>query len=66
MRNGSAQFKEVKELGFSEYNETETAEQNCRAEVFMYASEQMIKEVEAVNCSNQFYSYTQIMAFPKI
>lgn len=44
-----AQFKEVKGLGFSQYNEAETAEQNRRVEVFMYASEQMIKDAEAEN-----------------
>lgn len=45
----AAQFKEVKGLGFSQYNEAETAEKNRRVEVFMYASEQMIKEAEAAN-----------------
>lgn len=42
-----AQFKEVKGVGFSEYNESATAEQNRRVEVYMYASEQMIKNAEA-------------------
>lgn len=45
----AAQFKEVKGLGFSQYNEAETAEKNRRVEVFMYASEQMIQEAEAAN-----------------
>lgn len=44
-----SQFKEVKGLGYSEYNEDETPEQNRRVEVYMYASEQMIKEAEAAN-----------------
>lgn len=44
-----SQFKEVKGLGYSEYNEDQTPEQNRRVEVYMYASEQMIKEAEAAN-----------------
>lgn len=42
-----SQFKEVKGVGYAEYNESETAEQNRRVEVYMYASEQMIKNAEA-------------------
>jgi len=43
----SNQFKEVKGVGFAEYNESETPEQNRRVEVYMYASEQMIKNAES-------------------
>lgn len=43
------QFKEVKGVGFSEYMDSATAEQNRRVEVYMYASEQMIKNAEASN-----------------
>lgn len=42
-----SQFKEVKGVGYSQYNEAETPEQNRRVEVYMYASEQMIKNAEA-------------------
>lgn len=42
-----AQFKSVKGVGYSEYNEALTPEQNRNVEVFMYASEQMIKNAEA-------------------
>lgn len=42
-----SQFKEVKGVGYSEYNEEQTEEQNRRVEVYMYASEQMIKNAEA-------------------
>lgn len=39
-----AQFKEVKGVAYDQYDETKTADQNRRVEVFMYASEQMINE----------------------
>lgn len=42
-----AQFKQVKGVGYDEYDESLSAEQNRRVEVYMYASEQMIKEAEA-------------------
>lgn len=42
-----SQFKEVKGVGYSQYNDAETPEQNRRVEVYMYASEQMIKNAEA-------------------
>lgn len=42
-----SQFKSVKGVGYSEYNEALTPEQNRNVEVFMYASEQMIKNAEA-------------------
>lgn len=41
------QFKNVEGVGYSQYNESETPEQNRRVEIFMYASEQMIKNAEA-------------------
>lgn len=43
----AAQFKKVEGLGYSQYNDAKTAEQNRRVEIFMYASEQMIKNAEA-------------------
>ncbi len=43
----SSQFKEVEGVGFSQYDESQTAAQNRRVEVYMYASEQMIKNAEA-------------------
>lgn len=42
-----SQFKSVQGVGYSEYNESLTPEQNRNVEVFMYASEQMIKNAEA-------------------
>lgn len=42
----SFQFKEVKGMGYSQYDESLTPEQNRRVEVYMYASEQMIKNAE--------------------
>lgn len=39
-----AQFKEVKGVAYDQYDETKTADQNRRVEVYMYASEQMINE----------------------
>lgn len=39
-----AQFKEVKGVAYDQYDETKTANQNRRVEVYMYASEQMINE----------------------
>lgn len=44
-----AQFKQVEGVGYTEYNEEWTAEQNRRVEVYMYASEQMIQEAETNN-----------------
>lgn len=42
-----AQFKQVTGVGYDQYDESLSAEQNRRVEVYMYASEQMIKEAEA-------------------
>lgn len=42
-----SQFKEVVGVGYSQYDESQTAEQNRRVEVYMYASEQMIKNAES-------------------
>jgi len=44
-----AQFKKVEGVGYNEYDESKTADQNRRVEVYMYASEQMIQEAEAGN-----------------
>lgn len=38
-----SQFKTVEGVGYSQYDESLTAAQNRRVEVYMYASEQMIK-----------------------
>ncbi len=43
----AAQFKAVEGLDYSQYDESLTAAQNRRVEVYMYASEQMIKNAEA-------------------
>ena len=42
-----AQFKKVEGVGYNEYDESLSADQNRRVEVYMYASEQMIKNAEA-------------------
>lgn len=42
-----AQIKTVSGVGYNEYDESLSAEQNRRVEVFMYASEQMIRDAEA-------------------
>ena len=44
-----AQFKKVEGVGYNEYDESLSADQNRRVEVYMYASEQMIKNAEASN-----------------
>lgn len=44
-----SQFKVVKGMGYSQYDESKAADQNRRVEVYMYASEQMIKNAEAAN-----------------
>ena len=41
------QFKEVKGVAYDQYDETKTADQNRRVEIYMYASEQMIQEAQA-------------------
>ncbi|MDR0893803.1 MAG: OmpA family protein [Prevotellaceae bacterium] len=42
-----AQFKEVTGVAYDQYDETKTADQNRRVEVYMYASEKMIQEAQA-------------------
>lgn len=44
-----SRFKEVRGLGYSQYDESKTAEQNRRVDIYMYASEKMIKEANAGN-----------------
>ena len=44
-----AQFKKVEGVGYNEYDESLSAAQHRRVEVYMYASEQMIKNAEAAN-----------------
>ncbi len=41
------QFKIVEGVGYSQYDESLSAEQNRRVDVYMYASEEMIKNAEA-------------------
>lgn len=41
------QLQEVKGVSYDEYDNSLSAEQNRRVEIFMYASEQMIKDAEA-------------------
>lgn len=43
------QFKTVQGVGYSEYNESLTPEQNRKVDIFMYASEQMIKNANTGN-----------------
>ena len=45
---GDAKEK-VEGVGYNEYDESLSADQNRRVEVYMYASEQMIKNAEANN-----------------
>ncbi len=41
-----AQFKQVKGVGYDEYDETKTAAENRRVEIYMYASEEMIQQAQ--------------------
>ena len=41
-----AQFKVVKGVAYDEYDESKSADENRRVEVYMYASEQMIREAQ--------------------
>ncbi len=45
----SSQFKSVEGVVYDQYDESKTANENRRVEVYMYASEQMIKNAEAAN-----------------
>ena len=42
-----SQFKQVEGVGYNEYDESLSASENRRVVIFMYASEQMIKNAEA-------------------
>lgn len=42
-----SQFKQVEGVGYNEYDESLPASENRRVVIFMYASEQMIKNAEA-------------------
>lgn len=42
-----SQLKTVEGVGYNQYDESVSADQNRRVEIFMYASEQMIKNAEA-------------------
>lgn len=48
----SNQLKDVVGVGYDAYDESLSAEQNRRVEIFMYASEQMIKNAEAEHQGN--------------
>ena len=41
-----AQFKQVKGVGYDEYDESKTAAENRRVEIYMYASEEMIQQAQ--------------------
>jgi len=43
----NGQFKFVEGKAFDEYDESKTAAENRRVEIYMYASEAMIKAAEA-------------------
>lgn len=43
----SGQFKDVQGKAYNEYDESKSAAENRRVEIFMYASEQMIRDAEA-------------------
>lgn len=43
----NSQFKYVEGVGYDQYDESKSAAENRRVEIFMYASEKMIKEAEA-------------------
>ena len=47
-----AQFKYVEGVGFDQYDESKSAAENRRVEIFMYASEKMIQEAEAEAAKN--------------
>jgi len=42
-----AQFKSVEGVGYTQYDESKTAQENRRVEVYMYASKQMIQNAES-------------------
>lgn len=42
-----AQFKQVEGVGYNEYDESLSAAQNRRVDIYMFASEEMIKNAEA-------------------
>lgn len=44
-----SQFKVVQGMGYSQYDESKSTDQNRRVEVYMYASEQMIKNAQTAN-----------------
>jgi hypothetical protein len=43
----NSQFKSVEGVAYDQYDESKTAAENRRVEVFMYASEKMIQEAQA-------------------
>ena len=42
-----ALFKQVTGVGYDQYDESKTADQNRRVEIYMYASERMIQEAQS-------------------
>lgn len=47
MGANASQFKYVEGKNYSEYDESKSAKENRRVEIFMYASEEMIRQAEA-------------------
>jgi outer membrane protein OmpA-like peptidoglycan-associated protein len=47
-----AQFKTIQGLGYSQYDETKTAAQNRKVEVYMYASQKMINNANQQQSGN--------------
>ncbi len=41
-----SQFKQVEGVGYTQYDESVSADQNRRVDIYMYASEQMIKDAQ--------------------
>lgn len=48
----SSQFKTIQGLGYSQYDDTKTAAQNRKVEVYMYASQAMINKANQQSSSN--------------
>ena len=43
----NSQFKTVEGVAYDQYDETKTAAENRRVEIYMYASEKMIQDAQA-------------------
>lgn len=60
-----SQFKQVEGVGYNEYDESLSASENRRVVIFMYASEQMIKNAEAGN-DNPVFGHKNIRTKRKL